>query len=886
MTTKNIFKKLLMLSLLLCITLSGSAQSRVQYGINSVWEFSKEKDFAQSEIVSFPHTWNAEDSVDEVDGYYQGEGWYRRNLNVKVDAQEQIYMTFEGSNQETELFVNGKSVGVHRGGYTAFNFDVTDYLVDGQNAFLIRVDNSHNPDIPPLSADFTFFGGIYRDVYLVHLPKVHIFDEKYASSGVLVNTEISDASQVKVKIRTNVVNAEAKRQALLVENKILDPNGVEVAKVTEKLRAEVGQTTHTSEITIKDPMLWSIDNPNLYQIYTTILDSKGQEIDCVASTMGARWYSFDLDGGFFLNGEYVKLMGTNRHQFFEGLGSALEDPMHVKDIKLLKEMGGNFLRISHYPQDPTILEMCDREGIVTSVEIPMVNAITISDAHLDNSLEMAREMVYQGYNSPSVIIWAYMNEIMLRPPYASDKSIDQDEYGAFLYKIAKTIDDDIRTIDPDRKTMFVCHGSPKAYSQFDLTSIADILGWNLYNGWYSGSFSGFDDALDNYRAQFPDKIHMVTEYGADVDPRLHCFVDAERFDFSSEYGVAYHKHYIKAILERDFIAGSNIWNLNDFYSEYRRDAVPFVNNKGITGVGRERKDSYYLYKAYLSNEPMVHIVNRAWQIRSDVATGDNTLNHFVEIYSNLPEVELFVNGKSYGVQKVVDHCAMFNDVEFINGDNTILATALNDELKHSDAVTVKYLLVPSSFDNDKTPFTEMNVMLGSRRYFEDRDNDVCWIPEQEYTPGSWGYIGGEPFRGKTRYGTLLGSSNDILGSGNDPIYQTQRIDIEGFRADVPDGRYTIDLYMCELLSNEPAEALAYNLGNDVINEEYQDRVFSIAINDVTQRQDLEIAKEYGGSRAVILRYVVVAKNGEGINISFEKQESIPVLNAIRIFKNL
>ncbi|MFR9649150.1 MAG: glycoside hydrolase family 2 TIM barrel-domain containing protein [Rikenellaceae bacterium] len=871
---------------LACCTQSLLSAQRVQYGINTLWEFSKCSEFTDSEAVNFPHTWNAEDAVDEIDGYYRGEGWYRRTLNVKVNPEEIIYVHFEGANQVTELFVNGKSAGVHKGGYTAFNFDVTELVVDGANDFVIKVDNSHDPDIFPLSADFTFFGGIYRDVYLVHLPKVTIFDEEYASSGVLINTEISDASQMKVKIRTKVVNREAKKQSIFVENVIVDPMGAEVARVTSKFKAEVGESTHTEEITLKNPVLWSIDNPNLYQVFTRVLDSSKQEIDGVANTMGARWYSFDVNNGFYLNGEYVKLVGTCRHQFFEGKGSALEDAMHVKDINLLKDMGGNFLRISHYPQDPTILEMCDRLGIITSVEIPMVNAITISEEHLNRGVEMATEMVYQSYNSPSVLIWAYMNEIMLRPPYATDTTIDKDEYGAFLYKITKSINDRIKEIDPCRKTMFVCHGNSQVYSQFNLTSVADILGWNLYHGWYSNSFEGFEQAIDQYRSEFPDKIHMLTEYGADVDPRLHCFVDAERFDFTSEYGVLYHKHYLKAILERDYIAGCNIWNLNDFYSEYRRDAVPYVNNKGITGLDRERKDTYYLYKAYISNEPVVHIVNKAWKVRSDVASGDNTFNHFVEVYTNQASVELFVNGKSYGSKSPVDHSIIFDDVEFVNGDNTILAISNKDGVKSSDHVVVNYMLVPSNFTDDKTTFREMNVMLGSRRYFEDRDNDVCWIPEQEYSEGSWGYIGGEPFRGKTRYGTLLGSMNDIMGSGNDPIYQTQRIDIEGFRADVPDGRYTVELLLSELLSNEPAAALAYNLGNDVINEAYTPRIFDISINDILQRENLEIVKEYGGSSAVTLRFMVVVRDGEGLNIQFTPKEGIPVLNAIRIFKNL
>ncbi|MFR9534114.1 MAG: glycoside hydrolase family 2 TIM barrel-domain containing protein [Rikenellaceae bacterium] len=874
-------KCLLWTLLLLCMVSTISASERVQYGINSVWEFSKDSQFAQSEIVSIPHTWNAEDTLDEVDGYYRGKGWYRRNINIAKSDDSQVYITFEGANQTLELFINGESVGIHRGGYTAFNFNITDYIINGENEFLLEVDNSHNPDIPPLSADFTFFGGVYRDVYITHLPEQHIFDEQYASSGVIVSQSIEDASRVELSIATKVVNAASDKATLYVESTVVDPCGESVAQVKEKYKAPAGTSTCNETVVIENPTLWSTETPNLYKVYTRLLDATGNELDCVVSAVGVRWYHFDLDKGFFLNGEPLKLMGTNRHQFFEGKGSALEDAMHVKDIKLLKEMGGNFLRVSHYPQDPVLMEMCDKLGILTSVEIPMVNAITMSQAHLDCGVEMAKEMVYQSYNSPSVIIWAYMNEIMLRPPYSSDDSIDPEEYGRYTYKIAKAIDDEIKTIDKERKTMFVCHGSIDIYKNAELTEIADILGWNLYNGWYSGSFDGFDEMLDKLKVTFPDKYLMVTEYGADVDPRLHCFDSAERFDFSSEYGVSYHKHYIKAIMERDFVAGAMIWNLNDFYSESRRDAVPYVNNKGITGVDRERKDSYYLYKAHLNPEPMVHIVNREWRIRSAATS----ITQSVEIYSNQPAVELFVNGQSCGEKQLENHTAMF-ETQFKQGDNTILAMAKDAQGNIvSDQVKVNYLLVPDKFESCPEPFTSMNVMMGSRRYFEDRENDVCWIPEQEYTPGSWGYVGGEPYRGKTRYGTLLGSSNDIMGSDNDPIFQTQRVGLEAFRADVEDGRYTIDLYISELLSTKAPEALAYNLGNDVIAEEFDSRSFDISINGTKQRSEIDIAKEYGGSRAVILRFTVAVTGGEGVNIEFTPKVSEPILNAIRIYKN-
>jgi beta-galactosidase len=312
-----------------------------------------------------------------------------------------------------ELFVNGKSAGTHQGGYTRFCFDITNLVsFDAQNVFAVKVNNAFNENIPPLTADFTFFGGIYRDVYLIVTEKQHISTTHFASSGVFITTPKVTDKEASMTVKTLIVNHEIEAKKLIVENIIISPKAEIVCKTRNivNLAKNTTQTIEQKDIVVQKPMLWSPDSPSLYSVLTRIYDAKTNKLlDQVSNPLGFRWFEFSAEKGFAINGKSLKLIGTNRHQCFEGLGNALPDEIHVRDIKLLKEMGANFLRISHYPQDPTVMEMCDKLGIICSVEIPIVNTITDNEAFTKNCLTMAREMVMQDFNRPSVLIWAYMN---------------------------------------------------------------------------------------------------------------------------------------------------------------------------------------------------------------------------------------------------------------------------------------------------------------------------------------------------------------------------------------------------------------------------------------------------------------------------------------------
>ena len=889
-------KKLFYIFILLFIVGWAQAQQRVVYTINDGWKFTKGSPFEAQmtgcddsswETVNIPHTWNDKDADDETPGFYRGPVWYRKQLFIdKSQEGRQAVIYFEGANQEVRFYLNGQFVGEHKGGYTRFCFDITSHLRYGQeNLFAIYVNNVYNPNIPPLSADFTFFGGIYRDVYLQFMNPVHIATNDYASSGVYIRTPEVNNSAASVEITTLLTNDMPQPTEIRVENIICDADGKEVKKTQAEVKLAAGETKTdiSKKIKIDSPRLWDIDDPYRYMVYTRILDKrKGTLLDEVVNPLGLRWFKFDSEKGFFLNGKGRKLIGTARHQDYFQKGNALRDELHVQDVLLLKEMGGNYLRVSHYPQDPVIMEMCDKLGIVTSVEIPVVNAVTETEEFLHNSVEMAKEMVRQDFNRPSVMIWGYMNEIFLRRPYTEGKQLE--DYYRFTEKVARALEATIREEDPSRYTMMAYHNMPQYYEDAHLTEIPMIQGWNLYQGWYEPDINEFQRLLDRAHKAYKGKVLMITEYGPGVDPRVHSY-QPERFDFSQEYGLVYHKHYLNEMMKRPFIAGSSLWNLNDFYSESRVDAVPHVNNKGVVGLNREKKDVYWFYKTALSRRPILVIGNREWKSRGGVVnTAQKECIQSVPVFSNAEEVELFVNNKSLGKKKIENNYALF-DVPFVGGENLLEAVAVTGDNKLRDMLRIQFQLVGSQLKDEAVPFTEINVMLGSPRYFEDRAANVAWIPEQEYKPGSWGFIGGTSYRRKTGFGTMLGSDIDIHGTDMNPIFQTQRVGIKSFKADVPDGEYSVYLHWAELESDKEREALVYNLGADSEQTFAGNRSFGISINGTTVSDDFNVARDYGYARAVIKKFVITVKDGKGVSVDFHKKEGEPILNAIRIYRN-
>ncbi|QKG54431.1 glycoside hydrolase family 2 TIM barrel-domain containing protein [Hymenobacter sp. BRD67] len=874
---------------------------RVVQSINSNWQFCKGngQDFAQLppppaawERVSIPHTWNITDVLDDQPGYYRGVGWYRKTVFVPATWQGQrIYLHFEGANQQTEVYVNGQLAGRHAGGYTAFRFEITSLVKFGNkapaaNEVLVKVDNSYNPAIPPLTADFTFYGGLYRDVYLLAAAPVHFALDNYASSGLFVTTPAVSATAAQVEVRGVVANETATARPLTLRTRLLDRQGRVVAEQRASLRLRAGQRQEFKLAfnPVTQPHLWSPDDPYLYRVVSSV-EEKGKPLDEVSSPLGLRWYRFDAAEGFFLNGKPLKLIGTNRHQDYPGQGNALPDALHERDILLLKQMGGNFLRISHYPQDPALLAACDRLGILASMEIPIVNEITDSPEFFQTCRTMQTEMIRQNFNHPSIIIWAYMNEILLRMPENTRKDDSQRQaYFGRVTTLAKQLDSLTRREDPARYTMIVNNGVFELYHRAGLTTISQLVGWNIYAGWY-GNNTKLEDLpklLDRHHRELPTVPLLVTEYGADADPRLHA-AQPVRFDKTQEYANLYHQYYLKEFLARPYVVGSTAWNLADFNSEGRQEANPHINTKSLLTADRQPKDTYLFYQAHLLKTPFTKIGSRAWTLRSGIAAGPDSLfcPQAVEVYTNQPRVRLTLNGHDLGTRTADFGVARFR-VPFVDGINLLTAQAPGQEV--GDEVSITFQLLPTNLASAQLPFRELNVSLGDQRFFTDALLGQVWVPEQAYTPGGWGYVGG---RALVQPGSLpYGSGRNILGTEYDALYETQRVGLSEFRLDVPDGQYEVVLHFAELETVPTAEQLIYNLEKPTTGPagpvSQTGRAFDVLLNGLPVLTDLGTTTYLAPLQATSFKFPIEVVGGQGIRVAFRARAGEAILNAIQV----
>lgn len=889
--------KLAVLCLLLMAFTGYSQDPRISYTLNSDWQFYQDKSSDKAEVpenadwqsVELPHTWNAEDAFDDEEGYYRGMGWYKKEFFVGQNQMDRVVnLHFEGANQETWVYVNGQMVGNHKGGYTGFTIPITNALKLGEdNELLVKVTNAYDDAIPTLTADFTFFGGIYRDVYLNSTNQVHFGGSQYDPEGIYITTPKVSEEKASLYVRATLVNQSTKNRKIKLiqqlqnaENKIISEKS---QNLTLKPKDSLDLNQELPEI--KQPHLWSTEDPYLYRMVNQIVDAKsGELLDEVVSPVGFRYFHFDADKGFILNGKHVKLIGTNRHQDYGGLGTAVPDALQIQDVYHLKEMGGNFLRIAHYPQDPVILETCDKLGVVTTIEIPIVNRITESDAFADNSKFMLREMVLQNYNHPSIVTWVYMNEVLLRPKFNDDKA-RQKIYFEHIHDLAQELNDILKQLDPYRPTMIPNHGSFSLYTKTGLTEIPDIVGWNLYSGWYGGDISGFERFLEKHHKEL-NKPVIVTEYGAGADPRLRSF-KPERFDFTMEYETYYHAHYLREILKRPFVAGVNVWNLADFASATRGDAMPYVNAKGLMTLDRKPKDAYYLYQAFLLKKPFIAIGAKLWEYGSGIEdkTGANTSTQPVQIFTNLDKATLFHNGKHMGEKSADENHIITWDVPYIKGKNTLEAVGQSGDTLTKDYHTVAFDLIPKELKSKSLPFESLRVSLGSKRYFLDALTHQVWLPSKAYEKGSWGVEGGEAYKMPSTSRQGYGGDQPISGTANDPIFQTQQVGIKQFKLDVPQGTYEVNLHFAELVSEKEKEALAYNLDtSEAKKTDAVQRVFDVYINNELVLDQLNIAQQHGAERAVSYKIKTAVTDENGLTISFRSKQGEPVLNALEVRK--
>ncbi|MGD9561220.1 MAG: glycoside hydrolase family 2 TIM barrel-domain containing protein [Pyrinomonadaceae bacterium] len=826
---------------------------RIKYTLNDNWRFSAENrdgserfgvDVSDWSRIDLPHNWNTKDAFDDEPGYRRGSSWYRKELQIDPGLKnKRIFLYFEGANQVADVYINERRVGQHIGGYSAFTFDVTEFArFDRPNILAVKVDNTFNEDIPPLTADFTFWGGIYRDVWLIAADTVHVKVTDLASPGVFITTPDLSENSGTVKIRGTIVNSGKAAERITVVNSVVDAAGKEVASVSTSLEIAGGSEAQFDQTTksIAKPRLWSPEDPYLYSVRTSVVRN-GRVADEITEPLGFRWFSFDPQKGFSLNGKPVKLRGTNRHQDHAGLGNALPDELHVRDMELMKSTGYNFVRLAHYPQDPAILNAADRLGLMLWEETPIVNYITISKAFNDNSANMVREMVRQHRNHPSVIMWGYMNEIFLRVPREHEVNSRKESV-----VLAKELNRIAKSEDPTRPTTIAFHGS-EVYNTEGLGDVADITGWNLYNGWYSHTFEDFGKFIDEQHKRYPNRILFISEYGANSDLRLHSSAPRQ-FDSTTEYQRMFHESYLEQMKARQYLAGWTIWNEFDFGAEQRGENMPHVNNKGMFTYDRRPKDVHYFYKANYSSEPVVHIATRDWDRRA----GADFIPHKIAVYSNLADVELFLNGVSLGRKTPNSISKATWDVTLREGKNVLSAQGRRGSELVADTADVDFKLIT-------VRSYEIAINAGSNVQYLD-ETGAIWLEDTAYKPGSFGYVAGESVEVYAHR-----DDRNVLGTVDDPLFQTRREGSGSYRFDVPPGSYEIELRFAETKAEKPGE-----------------RVFDVKINGQTMLRGLDLVKSVGRHTALTQRFAVRTENG--ILIELSGTQGKPLLCAVRIVR--
>ena len=620
---------------------------------NSKWAFSKQATEIPTEIskkwcfVNLPHCWNAIDGQDGDNDYYRGTAYYAKALN-KADLPEadRYYLEIRGANSSADVYLNGKCLAHHDGGYSTWRVDLTDSL-EAVNIITIAVDNSANDRVYPQMADFTFYGGIYRDVNIICVSDSHFDLDYYGGPGIAVTPEIKGAD-ADVTIETFVTNGKMGQQVHYV---IEDKEGNTVAETTSNDTKVV--------LSIKDVTLWQgRKNPYLYTAKAELVED-GAVLDNVSARFGCRTFKIDPDNGFILNGEEYPLRGVSRHQDRWGKGNALSKEDHKEDIELIYELGATTFRLAHYQHDQYFYDLCDEYGLVIWAEIPYISKHMPTGR--ENTISQMKELITQNYNHASIVVWGLSNEIGIG---GSDDDLLENH---------RILNDMCHEMDKTRLTTIAAVSMCKIDDPY--LQIPDVVSYNHYFGWYGGETDMNGPWFDKFHKTHPSIPIGCSEYGCEAlnwhtsDPR--------QGDYTEEYQAYYHEELIKQFFTRKYMWATHVWNMFDFGADARNEGGENgQNHKGLVTIDRKyKKDAFYAYKAWLSDEKFVHLCGKRYIDRVEDVTK-------ITVYSNLPEVELFANGVSLGKKTADDHFFYFE----VKNEGETKLTAVAGEFKDESVI--------------------------------------------------------------------------------------------------------------------------------------------------------------------------------------------------------
>ena len=617
---------------------------RTVLNFNAKWAFSKQAETIPAAIdtkwdfVNLPHCWNAIDGQDGDNDYFRGTGYYAKAF-TKTDLPEaaKYYLEIRGANSSADVYLNGQKLAHHDGGYSTWRVDLTAAL-QLQNLLVIAVDNSANETVYPQMADFTFYGGLYRNVNLICVEESHFELEHYGTPGLKVTPTVA-GKDAKVEIETWVTDSKMGQQ---LRYTITKPCGCQVAQVI----------TDDTKVTLDIPEvhLWhGRKDPYLYTATVELVEDD-VVLDTVSTRFGCRTFAIDPDNGFILNGEEYPLRGVSRHQDRWGYGNALLPEHHEEDIDLICEVGATTIRLAHYQHDQYFYDLCDEKGLVIWAEIPYISKHMPGGR--ENTISQMKELIVQNYNHPSIVVWGLSNEIGIG-------GTDED-----LLENHRILNDMCHEMDPTRKTTIAAVSMCKMDDPY--LQIPDVVSYNHYFGWYGGETDMNGPWFDKFHKTHPTIPIGCSEYGCEA-LNWHTSNPVQG-DYTEEYQAYYHEELIKQFFSRKYMWATHVWNMFDFGADARNEGGENgQNHKGLVTIDRKyKKDAFYAYKAWLSDEPFVHLCGKRYVDRVEDVTK-------VTVYSNQPEVELFANGVSLGKKTAPDHFFYF---EVPNaGETTLVAVA-------------------------------------------------------------------------------------------------------------------------------------------------------------------------------------------------------------------
>ncbi len=619
--------------------------------LNDNWKFiQKDAGLPQTlpadwQDVNLPHCWNAVDGHDGNGSYDRGKYWYAKSFSTPKQplGGGKLFVEVLAAGQQATVYVNGKEVAYHEGGYSIFRADITEQCKEeGENLLVIACSNELKDSVYPQSADFTFYGGLYRGVNLISVPDAHFDLEYYGGPGIQVTPTPTEGG-ASFEIVSYVKNVDENFTVLYT---ICDAQGQEVAQACRP--AESPAVT----VFVPDAQLWEIDSPYLYTV-KAVLQRRNEAYDEISVQAGVRSFSCHPDKGFIINGKETPLRGVSRHQDMLYKGNALTRKDHYTDAKIIKELGANTIRLAHYQHSQDFYDACDEMGFVVWAEIPFISVMNPDPAAHENCISQLKELIIQNYNHPSICFWGISNEILIGG--ISEKLVENHHE---LNALAKSL-------DPTRLTT-IAHVSMTPI-EGPMHHITDVESYNHYFGWYGGKMEDNGPWMDNFHKIHPDICLGLSEYGCEGIITYHGPNPACK-DYSEEYQALCHEHMAKMLDERPWIWSSHVWNMFDFGCAARNEGgVAGRNNKGLVTIDRKtKKDSYYIYKAYWNKEPMVHLCGKRYAQRA----GETTQ---IRVYSNQPSVTLYLNGEKVEEQSA-DKVFVFQ-VALAEGFNTLLAVA-------------------------------------------------------------------------------------------------------------------------------------------------------------------------------------------------------------------